>query len=126
MRLIRFVLTGGLNTAFGYACYAFLVLAGLPLWLAVAGSTVIGVVFNFYSYGGLVFSETSPRFLPRFIGFYAALGLVNYGLLRLLATLGLGPLVSQALLLPVMAGLAYLGMRNFVFVPRDRQAEVSP
>jgi putative flippase GtrA len=118
---LRFMLTGLLNTGFGYAIYATLVLTGMPLWLAVAGSTVLGVVFNFYSYGSIVFGNTTVRVMPRFLGFYAALGLANYVALKMLVGWGLGPLVSQAVLVPVFALIAYASMRTLVF-PAARKA----
>lgn len=121
-RFIRFLVTGGINTGFGYASYAALVLTGLPLWLAVTGSTGLAILFNFYSYGGLVFGDTSARVMPRFLAFYAALGLINFGLLRLLVTIGLGPLLAQAVLLPVLAVLGFAGMRLFVFTAATRKA----
>ena len=119
---LRFLLTGGLNTGFGYACYAALVLTGMPLWLAVAGSTALGIVFNFYAYGGLVFGNTSAKVMPRFLGFYVVLGLANYAALHLLVGWGLGPLVSQAVLVPVFAVCAFAGMRSLVF-PAARKAQ---
>ena len=119
---LRFVLTGALNTGFGYASYAALVLTGMPLWLAVMGSTAMAILFNFYSYGGLVFGNTSARVMPRFLAFYAALGLVNFGLLHLLGMIGLGPLLAQALLLPVLAVLGFAGMRQFVFTAATEKA----
>ncbi len=112
---LRFVLTGLLNTGFGYASYAALVLIGMPLWLAVMGSTVLAIMFNFYSYGGLVFRDTSASVMPRFLLFYATLGLTNYDLLHWLGSMGIGPLLAQAFLLPVLALLGYAGMRFFVF-----------
>ena len=112
---LRFVLTGLLNTGFGYASYAALVLIGMPLWLAVMGSTVLAIMFNFYSYGGLVFLDTSASVMPRFLLFYATLGLTNYDLLHWLGSMGIGPLLAQAFLLPVLALLGYAGMRFFVF-----------
>lgn len=112
---LRFVLTGLLNTGFGYASYAALVLTGMPLWLAVAGSTTLAVLFNFYSYGGIVFGNTSSQVMPRFLAFYAALGLANYLALTMLAQVGLGPLAAQALLVPLLAICGYAGMRLLVF-----------
>lgn len=114
-RVLRFLGAGLLNTSFGYFSYAGFVLAGAPLWLAVAGGTTLGFLFNFYSYGGLVFGSTSRRLLPRFLLFYLALGSLNFVLLRLLGWTGLGPLLAQALLLPVLAACGYLGLRGFVF-----------
>lgn len=115
---LRFVLTGLLNTGFGYASYAALVLTGLPLWLAVAGSTVLAIVFNFYSYGELVFGQTSRRYMPRFLAFYAVLGLANYLLLKALSHYGIGPLIGQALLVPLLAIAGYAGLRHLVFGQR--------
>jgi putative flippase GtrA len=117
-RIARYVIVGGLNTGFGYASYAVLVLLGLPLWLAVAGSTVLALLFNFYSYGALVFGNTAGRLLPRFLGFYAVLGLANFALLRALAGVGVGPLLAQMLLLPLLAAAGYFGLRRFVFGKR--------
>ena len=121
-RIMRFVLTGALNTGFGYASYALLVLTGMPLWLAVTGSTTMAIVFNFYSYGGLVFGNISAQVMPRFLAFYVALGVTNFGLLRLLGSWGLGPLLSQAILLPVLALLGFFGMRAFVFTAAAKKA----
>jgi len=115
MIFLRYVAVGGLNTAFGYFGYAAFVLAGAPIWLAVGGSTVLAILFNFFSYGGLVFGDTSRRLLPRFVVFYAFLGSLNFLLLRALIWGGLGPLWAQALLLPVLAGVGFVGMRRFVF-----------
>jgi hypothetical protein len=106
---------GGLNTAFGYACYAGIVLLGAPLWAAVSGATLVAVFFNFFSYGGLVFGRTSPLLLPRFLLFYLGLNLVNIALLEALAALGVGPLWAQATLLPFLAATGFFGMRRFVF-----------
>jgi putative flippase GtrA len=116
---VRFALTGALNTGFGYATYAALVLIGLPLWLAVGAATLLAIVFNFYSYGGLVFGKTSRRYLPAFLGVYSALGIVNFLGLKSLTQAGVGPLVSQALLVPLLAITGYVGMRMLVF--RDKR-----
>ena len=86
-----------------------------PLWLAVVGSTILAFLFNFFSYGGLVFGNTSYRLFPRFLAFYTSLGGLNFLLLRSLTSGGLGPLSAQALLLPVLAVGGFAGMRIFVF-----------
>lgn len=114
-RILRFLLVGGLNTAFGYAVYAAFILVGAPLWMAVGGAMLLAIMFNFFSYGALVFGSTSRRLLPRFLIFYLAFGSLNVLLLRLLGALGAGPLLAQALLLPLLAVCAYLGLRGFVF-----------
>ena len=121
MTFLRFLGVGGLNTAFGYASYAAFVLAGAPIGIAVAGSTTLAFFFNFASYGGLVFGNTSYRLFPRFIAFYVCLGGLNFLLLRTLIWGGLGPLLAQALLLPVLAGVGFTGLRRFVFHAKPRE-----
>jgi len=115
LTFLRYLAVGGLNTAFGYASYAAFVLLGAPLWLAVSGSTLLAFFFNFVSYGGLVFGSTSYRLLPRFLAFYACVGGLNFLQLRALTWSGMGPLLAQALLLPVLASVGFVGMRRFVF-----------
>jgi putative flippase GtrA len=115
---MRFVLTGALNTGFSYASYAALVLTGMPLWLAVTGSMVLAIVFNFYSYGGLVFGQTSRSYMPRFLAFYVVLGLINYLALKALSHFGIGPLIAQAVLVPLLAIAGYAGLRHLVFNQR--------
>jgi len=117
---LRFLAVGGLNTAFGYASYAALVLLGAPLWLAVGGSTLLGLCFNFFSYGGLVFGRTSYVLLPRFVVFYLAVYVINFVLLKLLTKLDIGPLWAQALLLPLLAIGGFVVMRKFVFRIQNR------
>jgi putative flippase GtrA len=124
LTFLRYLAVGGLNTAFGYASYAAFVLAGAPLWLAVSGSTLLAFFFNFVSYGGLVFGDTSFRLLPRFLTFYAGFGGLNFLLLRGLTWSGLGPLLAQAVLLPVLAVVGFVGMRRFVF--RDGAPKIAP
>ena len=112
---LRFLAVGGLNTAFGYISYALFVLAGAPLWLAVVGSTILALLFNFVSYGGIVFGGASPHLLPRFLIFYSGIGALNFVLLRSITGFGVGPLWAQAILLPLLAIVGFVGMRRFVF-----------
>ena len=60
------------------------------LWLAVVGSTILAFLFNFFSYGGLVFGNTSYRLFPGFLAFYTSLGGLNFLLLRSLTSGGFG------------------------------------
>lgn len=112
---VRFLGAGLLNTAFGYAAYALLILAGAPVWGAVGGATLLGIVFNFLSYGGLVFGSARADRLPRFIAVYAFLYLFNVALTHLLMAWGSSALLAQALLVPFLAALAFILMRSLVF-----------
>lgn len=112
---MRFLATGLLNTAFGYALYFGFLSAGLLPELALLAATVLGVLFNFFTTGRLVFRNADNRLLGRFILAYAAIYLVNAGLLRLMISLGMGPALSQVLLLPFTTLSAFALMRAWVF-----------
>lgn len=114
-KMARFLAVGGLNTLVGYGFYTALTLLGLPLAWAIVLSMVMSVLFNFYSYGEGVFGGVTLASLPRFVVFYGCLCFLNWLSITLLARVGLGPLLAQALLLPLLALSGFAGMRFFVF-----------
>ena len=118
-KILRFLAVGLINTGFGYLSYVVFVTMGSPLWLAVAGSAVLAMIFNYLTYGGLVFSSISPRGIPKFLLVNLFVAVVNFVLLRLLTSNVIGPILAQAILLPVLAVLGYTGMRCFVFRQPD-------
>lgn len=114
-QIVRFLGVGVLNTAFGYAIFAGGVLVGLSSGLALAIAMVIGVIFNFFTLGRLVFDSRDPTRLPRFVGVYALTYVVNLMLLRLWEGAGVGPLLAQLACLPVTVSLTFVLMRFLVF-----------
>lgn len=113
--LLRFLATGLLNTAFGYGAYALLVILGAPVWLAVAGATALGVMFNFFSYGKLVFGPAGLGRLPAFLAVYGVLYGLNVGLVHVLMAQGVGALLAQALMVPLLAFLSFFLLRHYVY-----------
>jgi len=114
-QIVRFLAVGVLNTAFGYAIFAGGVLAGLSSGIALAIAMVIGVIFNFFTLGRLVFDSRDPTRLPRFVGVYALTYVVNLGMLTLWEKAGVGPLLAQLACLPVTVSLTFVLMRFLVF-----------
>lgn len=113
---LRFVAVGMLNTAFGYGVYAVFILLELPRPAALAIATVMGVLFNFKTTGRIVFGSRDNRLLLRFVLVYAVMYGLNTGLLELLCRkVGLGSLVGQAIVLPVVVMVTFLAMKTFVF-----------
>ena len=82
IRLVRFLVIGAVNTAFSYLIYALLVLIGLHYSLATLISTVLGIIFNFFTTGRIVFRNMDNRRFIRFILVYAFTYLVNVLFLR--------------------------------------------
>lgn len=113
---IRFVLTGALNTAVGFALYAGLVVAGLAMAWALFVATALGMLFNFFSFGHLTFRQPGMHRLPRFLLAYSVIYLANLALLwAVRQALGLDAIVAQLACLPFVAAGAYFLLRSKVF-----------
>lgn len=106
-RFIRFVLVGVLNTAFGYGVYAVFVLLGAAPQVALLMQFVIGAVWNYFTHARLVFDTTGYRRMPAYLACYAGLYLLNAALLGLMLAQGVGPLVAQAIILPLIVVLSF-------------------
>ena len=121
-RFIRFLFTGGINTLFGYMCYAAAIAAHLPLPWALVVSQAAGVLFNFYSYKRLVFQANTAAsrrtraftFIRFLVAYTLSYGL-NLGLLTLLARNNVSPYLAQLLALIIVVPVTYGILRNFVW-----------
>lgn len=109
-QLLRFLATGLVNTALGYAVYALLVAASLDPTVALVVSYAIGILWNFFSHSRFVFGNRGLSRLGAYVLTYLGLFAVNWVLLKAALAAGIGPLMAQALLTPAMALLAYLAI----------------
>jgi putative flippase GtrA len=113
-RFIRFLFVGGLNTMVGYLIFAALILIGLPTPAAIVLATVLGVLFNYLSTGGIVFSDRSGR-LWRFVAVYVVQTGLNIAGVTALERAGVHPLIGGFVVLPFLVVFTFLAMRRFVF-----------
>lgn len=115
-QFIVYLLVGVLNTAFGYGVYALFIFLGLHYTAATFLSTVIGILFNFKTIGGIVFKSKDNRLIFRFFGVYAICYLINIACLKAMTLMGMSNmyLAGLILLLPV-ALLAFYLNKRFVF-----------
>lgn len=123
-QIARFMVVGVLNSLFGYAMFGAFVVLGSPDWLAVLGGNLAGLVFNFFTHGGLVFRQLAWANLPRFAACYTALLVINVAMLRWIEPWAGGKLLAQAILTAPLAVLAYLLMSRWVF--RRRVGQLAP
>ena len=114
-RFVRFLLVGGLNTAFGYTVFAICILIGIPYPVAALVSTVLGVLFNFKSYGTLVFGSHDNRLILRFFAVYGICYLVGLLPLAWAKAHGVPVLLVAAVCAIPMAALAFTLQRALVF-----------
>lgn len=115
-KFIRFLFVGLLNTLVGYAFFAFFIYLGLGDILAPLFATFFGVLFNFKSYGYLVFKNTDNRLIFKFIAVYIVVYICNVLGLILLAKAGVeNRYLSGFILIMPLALLAYYLNNRYVF-----------
>lgn len=117
-RLVRFLLVGILNSIFGFLIFSAMVWLGHGSMMALLAGNAAGLVFNFFSTGGLVFQTLALHRFPKFAACYASMLLINYALLGILAPLVNSTIVAQAILTLPMAALAYAIMTFWVYKTR--------
>ncbi|MGB4116276.1 MAG: GtrA family protein [Polaromonas sp.] len=114
-RVVRFLGVGVLNSAFGFLVFSAVVWVGHGTVMALLAGNAAGLVFNFFSTGGLVFRTLALHRLPKFITCYVSMLLVNYALLKGLTPFVDSQIVAQAVLTLPMAGLSYAIMTFWVY-----------
>lgn len=114
-RIMRFLVVGILNTAFGYSLYLVGLWAGFAPTVALAFATFFGALFNYLSVGSLVFHSTGMVKLPAFAGAYIVIYSFNALLLHILMRAHVAPWLAQMLALPPVVAANYGLMRVWVF-----------
>lgn len=116
VKLIRFFMVAGLNTVFGYALFASLIFIGLHYTLAALIGQIIGILFNFRTYGALVFKNKRLNLLPRFVMVYAIMYICNIGGMTLIKQqFGANDYVASAIMCVPVGLLGFLLNKLFVF-----------
>lgn len=117
-RFARFLVIGGVNTAIGYGLYAlFVLLTPLGPQAALALAFALGVLWNYFSTGRLVFNSRGFGRLPGYVAAYLGVYALNAQALHMAIAAGWAPLLAQAVLLPFAAVLTYAAL-TFVFAER--------
>src|SRR5512135_1115327 len=88
-QFLRFIIVGGLNTAFGYGVFALMLTLGLHYSLAALLATILGILFNFKTYGTLVFKNPDNRLILKFVGVYGISYVLTVVALGILKSFGL-------------------------------------
>ncbi len=107
-RFAKFVVLGAVNTVFGYAVYAALVLGGLGAQMALLLSFSIGVMFNYILSARFIFATRGFKRLPAYAFTYAGVYALNAISLAQLTRWGTAPLLAQAILTPIAAVLTFV------------------
>ena len=116
-------MVGGINFAFGVTAFAVFIWLGLPKEVAALLGTICGVLFNFKTYGTIVFKNKDNRLLLRFFGVYLCTYLLSIGLLALFDKYGVSSLVAYAIIILPTTLLSFLLNKRFVFNASDKSTK---
>ena len=116
IQIYKYLIVGGVNTVFGYSIFAIFIFFGFHYSLAVLIATILGVLFNFQSYGRLVFQDYSWNLLSRFVFVYTIIYFANITLLLIFDLLVSNLYISGAMTTPVIAYLGYILNRRYVWI----------
>jgi len=114
-QLLSFFAVGVVNTIVGYSFFAFFLFLDIHYTVAVFFATLIGIVFNFFSIGKVVFNNTKKSLIFRFLIVYIILYLINVIGLRISEILEFNLYISGAVLVFPLALISFYLNKNFVF-----------
>ncbi|CDZ76219.1 GtrA-like protein [Legionella massiliensis] len=110
-----------LNTLVGFALYAIFINLGMHYSLAVLLSTILGVAFNYFSTGKLVFNNTGNSRIIQYVMTYGFTYLINIAIIKSCIMIGLNEYYAYIFSIPFMAILNFTLMKRFVFITNNKQ-----
>ena len=114
---LRFVVTGGINTAFGYGIYAACIYLGAGYALAMGITIVCGVLFSYRTMSTMVFGRGTRGALVRYIGSYCVVYLFSVLVLKTLDDFGVNAYLAGLVAALPCAILSFALLKLFVFRP---------
>lgn len=111
----RYMIVGVLNTAFGYGVYAILIYGGLHYAWASLVATILGILFNFFTTGRIVFHNADNSRLIKFFVVYGVVYVFNIAGLAIMNALCVDLYLAGLVMVPPAAILAYILNHRFVF-----------
>ena len=115
IKIIRFFLVAGLNTIFGYGVFAFFLFIGLHYAIAGLIATILGILFNFKTYGIIVFKNKSNRLLFRFLLVYLINYFIAVSFIWAFSLIDINNYIASAIITIPNALISYLLNKKIVF-----------
>lgn len=120
-QFIRFGVVGSVNTGFSYGLYAFFLWCNLGFALANGLAFLISLLFSFRTQGVLVFRNSEPRLLLRYLLAWGVIYLINIGLIALLMRASFNAYSAGAVALIPVTLLSFVVQKFAVFGMLPRQ-----
>lgn len=106
-RFAKFILVGGLNTLFGFSVFTTILWLSGNHILAVIGGNLLGIAFNYFSTGKLVFANKGLKALPLFATGYGLALIINLIVVDSLVRGGVDAMIAGAVAIPVVIITSY-------------------
>ena len=116
---LRFLVTGGINTAFAYGIYAACIYLGAGYAVASGVSIVCGLLFSYKTTSAMVFGRGYRGSLARYLGSYAIVYAFSVLILQTLDRFGVNPYLAGVLAAAPCAVLSFALLKLFVFRAGD-------
>lgn len=116
-RIVKFLGTGVLNTLFGYGVFAGLVFINLSYLIALFIATLAGIIFNYFSFGRMVFSARGGWFVfGKFVSAYTMVYGINATFLGILThDFHWSPYLGQILCILPSVVISWILMNYWVY-----------
>ncbi|WP_028605625.1 GtrA family protein [Ottowia thiooxydans] len=114
-QILRFLMVGGLNTAFSYFVYSLALYVGLNFIWANLCAVVCGILVSFRTQGKIVFKKTGSYAFIRYIGFWFVIWILNISLIWVIKQYINDPYVAGALALGPIVIASYFIQKYWVF-----------
>jgi putative flippase GtrA len=81
-QIFRFIVTGVINTIFGYSLYALFIYIGFKYHIALLFATILGILFNYKTIGKFVFNNKEKNTIIKFFIVYIIVFIINIVLIK--------------------------------------------
>lgn len=115
IQFVKFILVGGINTLIGYLVFSLFLFLNFHYSLASFLALLFGILFNFKTYGRLVFGNRDNKRIFRYIISWGGIYLVTITCLAGFKWFGINLYLANALLIVPLAVFAFFVNLKFVF-----------
>ena len=115
IQFIKFIIVGVLNTIVGYGIYWAMLQLDFNFTIAALVSTLIGIIFNFFTMGRLVFNSENNALFYKFVFVVIFLYLISIAGISFIHNFDISYEIAGAIILIPRAILSYILNKNVVF-----------
>jgi putative flippase GtrA len=115
INILKFILTGFLNTLFGYILYVIMQKIFGNFHSSLIIVYVIGLFFNYFTYNKIAFKTQAKNKFKNFVFIYVIFLLLNIILMNFALQYFKNDIILQAIFIPFFATALYFSLKKMVF-----------